>query len=85
MAMRRTTLMLDEESRHAARELALRYDCSMSEAVRRAIVQQRDAAAGLSPARQATRRQAFAELVELFDGHDAEEEVRRLKAEDEGF
>ena len=40
----RTTLILDDESRRAARELALRYDCSLSEAIRRAVVLHRDPA-----------------------------------------
>ena len=38
----RTTLMLDEDVRSAARELAHRYGCSTSEAIRRAVLRHRD-------------------------------------------
>jgi hypothetical protein len=78
----RTTIILDEETRRAARELALRYDCSTSEAIRRAVVQQRNQALGVSPDRIKERRRAFEQLIELFDGHDVEEEIARLKDED---
>ena len=81
----RTTLILDDESRRAARELALRYDCSLSEAIRRAVVLHRDRVSGISPEVRRARRAALERLFELFEGHDADEEIRRLKAEDEGF
>jgi hypothetical protein len=81
----RTTLILDESSQQAARELAHRYGCSTSEAIRRAIVRQRDAVLGVPPQRRRERSQALERLFELFEGHDAEEEIRRLKREDEGF
>ena len=81
----RTTLLLDDETRQAARQLALRYGCSTSEAIRRAVVRQRDTAFGLPAGARKERRQALERLFELFDGHDAAEEVRRLKAQDEGF
>ena len=81
----RTTLLLDDETRQAARQLALRYDCSTSEAIRRAVIRHRDAAFGIPPERRRERRRSLERLFELFEGHDAEEEIRRLKSEDEGF
>lgn len=81
----RTTLLLDDETRHAAKQLALHYDCSTSEAIRRAVVRHRDAAFGVPEERRRERRKILEHLFELFEGNDAEEEVRRLKAEDEGF
>ena len=82
---RRTTIMLDEESRLAARELALHYDCSTSEAIRRAVVRHRDAVKGTPAALRERRREILEHLFDLFEGHDAAAEVRRLKAEDPGF
>lgn len=81
----RTTLILDEDSKRAARELALRYDCSMSEAIRRAVVKHRDAVLGVAPASRRERRETLERLFGLFEGNDPEAEVRRLKREDAGF
>ena len=81
----RTTLLFDEETRKAAKELALRFDCSRSEAVRRAVVRQRDAELGITAEARHERVRALERLVTLFERNDPEEEVRRLKAEDEGF
>lgn len=81
----RTTLILDEDSKRAARELALRYDCSMSEAIRRAVVQHRDAVLGVAPESRRERRETLERLFDLFEGNDPEAEVRRLKREDAGF
>jgi len=81
----RTTLVLDEPTRKAARELALRYDCSMSEAIRRAVLRHRDSVLGVPEKERETRTAALYRLFELFEGHDAEAEIRRLKAEDAGF
>ncbi len=81
----RTSLLLDEESRTAARQLALRFDCSTSEAIRRAIVRQRDAVFGVSAANMRQRREVLTRLFDLFEGHDVAAEVRRLKDEDPGF
>lgn len=81
----RTTLLFDEDTRKAAKELALRYDCSTSEAVRRAVIHHRNTVFGVSDTRRKERVQALKRLIDLFDGHDADEEIRRLKAEDEGF
>jgi hypothetical protein len=81
----RTTILLDDEVRTAARELAAVYRCSTSEAIRRAVVRHRDAVYGVPAANRQQRKRALKRLFELFEGHDAAEEVRRLKAEDRGF
>ena len=81
----RTTLLFDEETRKAAKELALRYDCSTSEAVRRAVIRHRDSVFGVSNEARQERVHTLQRLFHLFEGHDAESEIRRLKAEDEGF
>lgn len=80
----RTTIVLDDEAQRAARELAAKYACSMSEAIRRAIVRQRSQEFGVSEERRRERLDAFARLIELFDGNDASSEIARLKSEDEG-
>lgn len=81
---RDTVLVLDEQAKAAARELADRYGCSVSEAIRRSIVRQRDGAAGISAGRLRERTVALRKLFELFEGNDPAAEVRRIKAEDEG-
>ncbi len=81
----RTTLVLDEKAREAARQLARRHGCSLSEATRRALVRQRDAEIGLPRERRRERALALRRLVGLFEGNDPAAEVRRLKAEDGGF
>ncbi len=77
--------MLDEDVRSAARELAHRYGCSTSEAIRRAVLRHRDAVVGIPPARRAERVRTLERLFELFQGHVPADEVRRLKEQDEGF
>lgn len=81
----RTTLILDEETRAAARQLARRYGCSVSEAIRRSVVRQRDADLGVSAARRRARALVLRRLFGLFADNDPAAEIRRLKAEDEGF
>ena len=81
----RTTLLLDEKARAAARQLAGRYGCSVSEAVRRSVVRQRDAELGVPTGRRRQRIATLRRLFELFEGNDPAAEIRRLKAEDEGF
>lgn len=81
----RTTVMLDEESLRAARELSTRLNVSTSEAIRRAIVGYRDQLTETPTHLRRERRRMFEELIEAFQGHDPAEEVRRLKEEDEGF
>jgi hypothetical protein len=81
----RTTLVLDEKAREAARQLARRYGCSVSEAMRRALIHQRDAELGVPRERRHERTRALRRLFMLFADNDPAAEVRRLKAEDEGF
>lgn len=84
MAPRRT-ILLDDEAREAVRELAESYGCSLSEAVRRAVIERRNAVLGLAQAQRRGRRQALQRLFVLFKGHVAEREVARLKVDDAGF
>lgn len=81
----RTTVLMDAETREAARDLAHEYGCSTSEAIRRSVLSQHEALLGVSEARYRERTAVLERLFELFEGHDAEAEVRRLKEEDEGF
>lgn len=83
--MHRTTIILDEETRRAARELALRLDCSTSEAIRRAIVRYHEITTGVSDEHRRRRVQALERLYELFEGHDPEAEIHQRKGEDEFF
>lgn len=82
---KRTTLLLDDDTRKAARELALRYDCNLSEAIRRAVVRQRNAVLGVPQEMRRERTRTLNRLFELFERNDPRAEVRRLKDEDEGF
>jgi hypothetical protein len=81
----RTTVILDDEARTAARQLAGRYGCSVSEAMRRALIRQRDAEVGVPRGRRRERGRALRRLFDLFAGNDPAAEIRRLKAEDAGF
>jgi hypothetical protein len=81
----RTTLVLDDKAREAARQLARRHGCSLSEATRRALVRQRDAEIGVPRRRRRERVQALRLLFDLFADNDPRAEIKRLKAEDEGF
>lgn len=83
--MVRTTIVLDPASRKAVRQLAARWSCSGSEAIRRALVAQRDAAAGPPAARRAQRRRLLLKLCALFEGSDAAAEIAQRKAEDRYF
>ena len=82
---RHITLCLDDESEEAARQLAMRYGCSTSEAIRRAVVRHRDAVFGVPARSRKERGRILESLFNLFEGHDADSEVRRLKGEDGGF
>ena len=81
----RTTLILGEESLAAARQLAGRYGCSVSEAIRRSVVGQRDVELRLTPERRRKRIAALRRLYKLFEGNDPAAEIRRRKAEDKSF
>jgi hypothetical protein len=85
MANRRTTLILDDESSRAARQLADHYGCPVSDAIRRSVVAQRDALAGVPKEVRQRRVRTLKQLFEMFEGNNAAEEVRRLKMEDQGF
>lgn len=81
----RTTLILDPETKQAARQLALRYGCSTSEAIRRAVVRHRDSVFGVPAESRSERRKVLDRLFQLFDGNDSGEEISRLKSQDAGF
>ena len=83
--MKRTTVVLDDASTEAAAQLSGRLQISVSEVIRRALVDYRDKIVGVSPEFRDQRVAALHKLFELFDGHDYEAELRRLKAEDEGY
>ncbi len=85
MANRRTTLILDDEARAAARELAQRFGCSVSEAIRRSLIAQRDVESGVPKNMGKERVRILRRLFDLFEGNDAREEIRRLKLQDTGF
>jgi hypothetical protein len=57
----------------------------MSEAIRRAVLRQRATLLEVPPESRQDRVQLLERLFELFEGNDPEEEIRRLKSEDEGF
>jgi hypothetical protein len=80
----RTSVILDPISDAAARDLAKRYRCSRSEAIRRAVVAHRDLLGATSPEWRRQRRQHLELLFGAFEGHDGEAEVARLKEEDGG-
>lgn len=85
MASRRTTLILDEESGTAARQLADHYGCPVSDAIRRSVIAQRDSVAGVPKRTRQQRVRVLKRLFNIFEGNDAAEEVHRLKVEDQGF
>jgi hypothetical protein len=81
----RTTLLLDDATRAAARELARQHGCSVSEAIRRAVIHQRDLTVGVPAERRAERTRALRRAYRLFAGNDPAAEIRSLKAQDAGF
>lgn len=81
----RTTIVLDEPARRAARRLAARWGCSSSEAIRRALVAQSDVLLGASRARRAEKRRLLLQLCDLWGGMDANAEIAQRKAEDAYF
>ena len=81
----RTTLVLDEKARAAARQLARRYGCSVSEAIRRSLIRTRDIEMEVPPHRRRERLAVLRRLMVLFEDNDPATEIRRLKSEDEGF
>ena len=82
---KRTTLLLDSETRTAARDLAHRFGCSTSEAIRRSVLHHRDSVLGIPRLQRDERVRILERLFDLFEGHDVADEIRRLKEQDEGF
>lgn len=78
----RTTLILDDDTRNAARELASALQVPVSEAIRRAIVRYRDQLRGVPPEGRRRRVEALRELVGLFEGYDASQELRAIRESD---
>lgn len=83
--MKRTTIVLDESAQEAAAQLSSRLHLSVSEVIRRALLEYRDKMVGVTPEFRDQRVQALHQLFDLFEGHDAEGELRRLKREDSGY
>jgi hypothetical protein len=81
----RTTILLDEPSRRAAKVLAAKLDVSPSEAIRRALVHYREHVLGVPPDVRRRRVNALSQLAELFRGNDPAAEVKRLEDEDPYF
>lgn len=78
-----TTIILGDEVQAAAQELALHYGCSASEAIRRSVLGHLQVVLRVSPARRKERVEILDRLICLFEGHDAGEEIRLLKEQDE--
>jgi len=78
----RTTLVLDSVSLEAVRELAAHFQISQSEAIRRAVVAQRDQLRGTSAPSRMRKRKILEELFVLFENNDPVSETQRLKEED---
>ena len=85
MRYRRTTVLLDEPARLAAKRLAARLDVTPSEVIRRALVRYQDDLLGTAGKARDRRLSAARRLAELMEGGDAEAEVKRLKQQDEFF
>lgn len=81
----RTTLLLDDDSRRAAKRLSAKLQVSPSEVVRRALVHYRDHLLGVPADRRRRRTNALHQLATMFEGNDARAEIGRLKEDDEFF
>jgi hypothetical protein len=81
----RTTILLSDDARRAARDIATALEVTPAEAVRRAIVAYRDQVLGVAPEARKRRLDAFKRAAELFADNDAEAEIRALKAQDPFF
>lgn len=82
---KRTTILLDEASRQAARDLAHQFGCSTSEAIRRVLVEyskEHPPVRYATPERRQERVKALHRLIEMFAGHDAQAEIDELKRVD---
>jgi hypothetical protein len=85
ISSQRTPLVLDRATQTAARQLARSYGCTVPEAIRRSVIKQRNALCGLPVVVRQERSRALRKLIRLFRGNDPARELRRLKAEDEGW
>ncbi len=81
----RTTILLDPDSRRAAKQLAAKLDVSPSEVIRRALLRYRDELMGGSGAGIRRRRSALDRSLSVFAGVDPGAEVTRMKRDDEGW
>ncbi len=82
MAPGRTTIILGNKERRAAKKLAAHWGVTPSEAIRRALlkVESQELEATRSRERRG-RLAAFKELIRLFDGHDPEKELAEIRAD----
>ena len=82
MATGRTTIVLGEKERRAAKKLAAHWGVTPSEAIRRALLKVE--AEELEAARSKARRDrvgAFEELVKLFKGYNPAQELEQIRAD----
>ena len=80
MAPARTTIVLGDKERRAAKKLAAHWGVTPSEAIRRAImkVEGQELDASIQRRRRA-RVEAFQELVALFDDYDPRDELDQIR------
>jgi len=79
----RTTILLDPDTRRAAKQLAAKLDVSPSEAMRRATIRYRDELIGAPSKAERVRRRldALARAPEVFKNMDPAAEMRRIRRE----
>ena len=75
--------MMDDTAWTAARELAFVNHTSVSEAIRQAVIRQRELQLGVKSTDVERRLEILNGLFALFEGPDPDDEVLRLKDEDE--
>ena len=80
---RRTSIVLDDASSQALRDLARHLGCSASEVVRRALMSYRERVVGVPVEKRRRRRAALEALIASMDGHDWRAELAALKEQDE--
>ncbi len=80
MATGRTTIVLGERERRAAKKLAAHWGVTPSEAIRRALlkVESQELEVGRNR-RIKERAAAFLQLITLFKGHDPRDELARIR------
>ena len=80
MAAQRATIVLGEKARRAARRLAALWGVTLSEAIRRAVIQCDEAELPASRERtKQTRAVALERARDVFKGLDVDGEVRRIR------